>query len=289
MTNHFLQVQLKAKVSILCGLLMGAVTLKATKPITNVTKTPNQKPTEIVSKEGAVALKETSLQGVQQSSVPSVHNMKLETMYKKYADNPDEIKLVNTIVNDFYNKYGTFLASARIQHELDRQQLFVLLQEDNKTLERVNPNLAEEVKENGPQFYKSVTPNAGDVTKWLEKEYSPVLVQLLTFEHKPTANEVTDRINYIVDKKAGFKVEDLIDYHTEVDWYKNKYVKNKTDVMTMSDFIALQIYTLDKIMIKKSLTNCNFFGKDSHFDNYSGLSVYYDDWMETVSPMKKKD
>ncbi len=274
-----------AKAGILGGLLMGAVALKATNPITNVSKTPNQ--TEVVSKEGAAALKAASLQGVQQSPVTSVHNMKLETMYKKFAANSNEVQMVNNIVNDFYKQYGTFLASARIQHELDRQQLFVLLQADNTTLARVNPQLAKEVKETGPQFYKSVIPNADKVTKWLEKEYSPALVQLLNFDHKPTAKEVLKQIDLIAEKKAGFSVDDLIDYHVEVDDYKRKYTKDRTDNMSMSDLIAYKIFVLDKILIKKSLTNCNFFGKDSHFDNYSGLSVYYDDWMNTVSPRNR--
>ena len=58
------------------------------------------------------------------------------------------------MVNEFYKNYGTFLASAVIQHELDRQQLYTLFDEDTKTLSRINPKLAERVKEFGPDFIR---------------------------------------------------------------------------------------------------------------------------------------
>ena len=98
------------------------------------------------------------IQVTQSSTVPTVHNQRLDDLYRKYASNEEEVNQVNSMVNEFYKNYGTFLASAVIQHELDRQQLYTLFDEDTKTLSRINPKLAERVKEFGPDFYKAVKP-----------------------------------------------------------------------------------------------------------------------------------
>ena len=94
------------------------------------------------------------IQVAQSSTVPTVHNQRLDDLYRKYASNEEEVNQVNSMVNEFYKNYGTFLASAVIQHELDRQQLYTLFDEDTKTLSRINPKLAERVKEFGPDFIR---------------------------------------------------------------------------------------------------------------------------------------
>ena len=94
------------------------------------------------------------IQVTQSSTVPTVHNQRLDDLYRKYASNEEEVNQVNSMVNEFYKNYGTFLASAVIQHELDRQQLYTLFDEDTKTLSRINPKLAERVKEFGPDFIR---------------------------------------------------------------------------------------------------------------------------------------
>ena len=273
-----------AKVSIISGLLMGAVAAKATNPITNVNKTPNQ--TEVVSKEGAAALRAASLQGVQQASV--MHNQRLDYTFRKFGKNAEETKQINTIINDVYNNYGTFLASVQIQHELDRQQLYLLLKQDTKTLSKINPTLAKEVSEIGPEFYNGVrNNNAARVEKWLNEEYTPSLLGLLSFNHKPTGEEMIKKLDELAEKKAGFSVNDLIDYHTDCDNFRDKALKGKKDNLSMSELVAYKMFAIDKIIIKKTLTNNNFFGENSHFRKYSGLSVYYNDWMNSVAPKGK--
>lgn len=274
-----------ARTGVLGALLMGSVALKATNPITNVNKTPNQNQTEIVSKEGAEALKSMSLQGVNQAEITTVHNQRIDNTFRKFANDAEVLNQINTIIKDVYNDYGTFAASAQLQHELDRQQLYLLLNQDTNTLNKLNSKLAKEVKEIGPAFYNGVKNNdVNRITTWLDDEYSPSLIGLLSFDHKPTAKEVIAKIDTIAEKKVNFNFDNVIDYHVFSDGFKKTALGNKTDDLSLSELIAYKIFIIDKIIMEKSLKNSNFFGKNSFFSEHLSLESYYEDWMNTVSP-----
>ena len=188
------------------------------------------------------------------------------------------------MVNEFYKNYGTFLASAVIQHELDRQQLYTLFDEDTKTLSRINPKLTERVKEFGPDFYKAVKPNKDRVIQWLEEEYSPKMMQLLSFDHIPTAVDVLNKLDDIAEKKVNFTKDDLLTYYVCLDSFKYKYMNNRSDNINLSGLIAFKMFVIDKIIFEKSLRNSNFFRKEYYFDKHTGIGGYYSDWMDSVSP-----
>ena len=188
------------------------------------------------------------------------------------------------MVNEFYKNYGTFLASAVIQHELDRQQLYTLFDEDTKTLSRINPKLAERVKEFGPDFYKAVKPNKDRVIQWLEEEYSPKMMQLLSFDHIPTAVDVLNKLDDIAEKKVNFTKDEVSMYNQELDDFKARYTRNRADNISRSGLIAFKMFVIDKIIFEKSLRNSNFFRKEYYFDKHTGIGGYYSDWMDSVSP-----
>ena len=76
-------------------------------------------------------------QNVKQTTVPTVHNTRLDNTFKKFARTGQEIQQVNTFINSLYKNKGTFLASAHIQHELDRQQIYLMLNENTDLLIKV--------------------------------------------------------------------------------------------------------------------------------------------------------
>ena len=224
------------------------------------------------------------IQVTQSSTVPTVHNQRLDDLYRRFASNNEELNQVNSLVNEFYKNYGTFLASAVIQHELDRQQLYTLFDEDSKTLSRINPELAEEVKGIGPDFYKAVKPNKDRVIQWLEEEYTPKMLQFLSFDHIPTANDVLNKLDDIAEKKVNFTKDDLLTYYVCLDSFKYKYMNNRSDNINLSELIAFKMFVIDKIIFEKSLRNSNFFRKEYYFDKYTGIEGWYGDWMDSVSP-----
>ena len=224
------------------------------------------------------------IQVTQSSTVPTVHNQRLDDLYRRFASNEEEVNQVNSMVNEFYKNYGTFLASAVIQHELDRQQLYTLFDEDTKTLSRINPKLADKVKEIGPVFYKAVKPNKDRVIQWLEEEYSPKIMQFLSFDHIPTAIDVLERLDYIAKNKVNFTKDEITTYNQELDNFKARYTRNRADNISRSELIAFKMFVIDKIILKKSLRNSNFFRKEYYFDKHTGIGGYYSDWMDSVSP-----
>ena len=224
------------------------------------------------------------IQVTQSSTVPTVHNQRLDDLYRRFASNEEEVNQVNSMVNEFYKNYGTFLASAVIQHELDRQQLYTLFDEDTKTLSRINPKLADKVKEIGPVFYKAVKPNKDRVIQWLEEEYSPKIMQFLSFDHIPTAIDVLNKLDDIAEKKVNFTKDEVSMYNQELDDFKARYTRNRADNISRSELIAFKMFVIDKIILKKSLGNSNFFRKEYYFDKHTGIGGYYSDWMDSVSP-----
>ncbi len=224
-------------------------------------------------------------QDVKQTTVPTIHNTRIDNTFRKFARTGQEIQQVNTFINSLYQNKGTFLASALIQHELDRQQIYLLLNENTDLLIRVNPNLGKEVKEIGTDFYKSVRPNAKHVSEWLDKNYTPKLMGLLYFDHKPTAEEVIDRLDDIAENKANFSSDDILKYTIASNSFKrlNK-INDKSDDISLSNLIAFKMFMIDKIIFKQTLENNDFFGKDSQFRKYANLEGYYNDWMNCVSP-----
>jgi len=272
-----------AKAGVVGTLLMGAVALKASNPITNVNKTPNQ--TEIVSKEGAEALKATTLQGVQQTQ--TIRNQRLDNNLRKFAVTEQEKATVNSFLNKVYKEKGRFWAAAHIQHELDRQQLFILLNEETNLLAKINPALGKEVKAIGPDFYKGVRPNGAIIKKWLKEEYSPSVLGVMAFDHKPTGKEMIEKLDEIAEKKAGFVLDDIIDYHVYSDDFNHRILQEKTDDASLAALAAYKMFTIDYIIFKKTLTEYDFFEKRYFWTKYTGLESYYKDWMESVEPKGK--
>ncbi len=274
-----------ARAGILGGLLMGAVTLNATNPITTLNKTPNQ--TEVVSKEGAAALRAASLQGVQQTTVSTVHNQKLDKALRKYIESNDDREYIDGIINNIYKDNGTYLASALMQHEINLQHLCSFMSGNTDILikNNINPELGRTIKGFGSAFYKTVTPREEKVVNWLMNSYSPSLSSDLQFNHKPTAEEVATRLDNIAKTKAGFTRDELIEYYALNDEFIYKKLKKRNDTQAMSDLIAYKMFLIDKIVFEKELDRLGVFKAVGRFEkgDYT-IFHYYDKWINSIEP-----
>ena len=275
-----------AKAGIIGGLLMGAVTLNATNPITK-NKTPEQNQTEIVSKEGAAALRAASLQGVQQTAVPTVHNQKLDKALRKYIESADDREYIDGIINNTYKDNGTYLGSALMQHEINLQHLCSFMSGNTDILikNNINPELGRTIKGFGDAFYKTVTPKEEMVIEWLMNGYSPSVIKNLQFDHKPTAEEVCKRLDNIANTKAGFTRDEIIDYTALNNRFIKNKIKMKKDAQSMSDLIAYKIYLIDKMIFEKELSDMGIFRDTGRFQNGNkAIRDYYDMWFKSVEP-----
>ena len=274
------------RTGVLGGLLMGAVTLNSTNPIKNTDKIPNQ--TEVVSKEGAAALRAASLQGVQQASVPDVHNQKLDKALRKYIESADDREYIDGIINNTYKDNGTYLASALMQHEINLQHLcsFMCGNTDILIKNNINPELGRTIKGFGAAFYKTVTPREEMVIEWLMNGYSPSVRKSLQFDRKPTAEEVATRLDNIAKTKSGFTRDELIEYYALNDEFIYKKLKKRNNTQAMSDLIAYKMFLIDKMMFEKELDGIGVFTMVGRFENQKKtIYDYYQEWIKSVEPI----
>lgn len=273
------------KTGVVSALIAGSAALYASNPVVKEAK-PNQ--TEVVSKAGAEALKVTSLQEVNQTSIPTVHNTKLDNTLRKFAKNEDEKKAVNDILSSIYKKHGTFLSSVLLQHEIDRQNLKAFLDCNNDLLieNNINPELGKEIKGYGEEFSKTIKPNADEMTDWMKDDYTPTIYSFLRFEKTPNADEVIKKLDHIAAKNAGFDLREQVRYFESSDVYKQKALKERTDTQAKSDLAAYKMFLIDKLIMKETLKNVGVFAFNGFYlkEKKMDLTHFYEKWMDSVKP-----
>ena len=229
----------------------------------------------------------TSVQAYAQTSVPTVHNLKLDKALSKYIESNDDKEYIEGIINNVYKDNGTYMGSALMQHEIDLQNLCSFMSGNTDILikNNINPELGKTIKGFGSAFYKTVTPREEKVIKWLMEGYSPSVINNLKFDHIPTAAEVCIRLDDIAKTKAGFTRDELLEYYALNDEFIYKKLKKRNDTQAMSDLIAYKIYLIDKIMFEKELDGIGTFTMVGRFE-HSKKTIwdYYNEWIKSVEP-----
>lgn len=267
-------------------LLAGSLGMRATNPIKTVKPESNQ--TEVVSREGAEAMKSLSLQQVNQTQVPTVHNPKLDNMLRKFIETPEEKAYYENIINNVYKLNGTFLGSAVAQHEIDLQTFYAFMTKNTKMMKNnnINPELAKKIESFGPDFFKTVTPKEKEATDWAFDIYTPLLNANLKFDHKPTADEVLIRLDNIAREKSGLNKNELIDYYVYSRDFETIKINNKKDTQSQSDLIAYKMFMIDRLVMERILRNAEVIG-GANFrtgDINNPFSSYFVKWMESTQP-----
>ena len=245
-----------------------------------------------ISSEDGVPSMTESQQGVKNAAVPTVHNQRLDNLYRKFASNSEEMKLVNSYLNEVYENCGSFLASARIQHEIDKQLFYALLDENTDALSRVNPKLGEKVIKSGPDFYKAIRPHANKLTKWLEGEQSAKILRRLSFDHKPSAEEVFNKLDTVAHRTGLWRMDEQV-YESNVGRARKNWINNRSDYKTWSELIAYAMYTIDAQFFNEVFDENKIIDFDiyeSEKDNRSGLLFigthvdFRNDYMYSINP-----
>lgn len=253
------------KVSALAAMLTGATTLYATNPITKDAQ-PNQ--TEVA-----------------QASYPTEHNIKLDETLRKYIQNDEDRKYINNILNNAYKKYGTYLGSAIVQHEIDFQQFYTFINKNPDILikKNINKKLGYYVKEIGPELFKTLEGKEPIIKAWANVIYNQKLDQQLEFDKIPSAIEVIDRIDNMVEHSDFLTNKDKKEYYD----YCIEYMQRKgvaKNVREKSDVIARRMYLVDRIIYKRLLKKLNVFSKDQYRNDRATMYSYYISWMHSVKP-----
>lgn len=247
---------------------------------------PNK--TELISKAGAEALKVNSIQAVNQSGVPAVHNQKLDATIRKFIEDDNDRKDINDLINTSYNDVGTFMATAYLQHDLNVRALYTFMTGNTKLLRdrNVAPEFADKIDSYGEDFYKTVKPNAEKVLNWVFTKYNSYFTNKLSFDHKPTADEVLDKLDNIVENESVLTKDEKQRILVMSDNYKRLALQNKKDTKSLSDAIAYKVNMYDTYMFWHELREAGVNSAESYRRSNKHIEDFYLEWMINVSPIE---
>ena len=222
-------------------------------------------------------------------NIPSDHNAKLDVTLRKFIETNEDREYEKKIIDNVYNNYGTYLASAIVQHMIDYMNFSAFLNSKTYILteNRVNPKLGKMIEEFGPDFYKSVTPETNNIFRWINNQYSPFIFYTLEFVSKPKADEVIEKIDDFAKNKTSAILEkvDYAEYLILTNNYTREKLKGKIDNQTLSDIISYKMFILDKLIFTRVLDNYGVsYAEDRFKYNSNTIRDYFIMWMDSVSP-----
>lgn len=247
-----------AKKAALGAMLASSVAMFASNPI-RTERTENPPQTEVVSKDGADALKAMTFPQQQNSAVPTVHNKALDEKFLKLADTEEEKQYVNNLLSNIYAKNGSYLGSAMVQQNIDVNMFLAFLDGNIDILKRFDEEAYNKIDRDAMQ---KVVEKGEPIKQWLNENYFNVYNQPFgQFDHPPDAFEVENSLlEYI--KKDPFK---LFDNSASVLGVKAESFAEKLNnsqvnlVQKYSNLLAYEISTADYLLFHTLLKNSGIF------------------------------
>lgn len=187
-----------AKKGVFASMLASAVALGASTPIKNTRQDKLPQQTELMSKQAAEALKVNSLT---QDTIPTMHNKKLDDMLLRFYDKDEDKIKVKEFIQQLYDDWGTYGASALIQTQID-VNMFVEFLNGNAEILKKFP-YGENRYKDATEYDDIKVPQKvkARILEWLEPNYSKVYAPVFSnFDHKPGADELNTALDNYVKK-----------------------------------------------------------------------------------------
>jgi len=267
-----------AKKAALGAMLAGSVAMFASNPIkTAKTDTPSQ--TEVVSKDGAAALKAITFpQQMQTPTVPTVHNKALDEKLLKFADNEEEKKHITEYMSNIYNINGSYLGSAMLQQTLDLNMFLEFLDGNIEILKKIDEKAYNKIDK---ESMKKVTEKSEPIKKWLNENYFNVYNEPFgQFDHPPDYKEVNDALDDYIKKDPY----ELFNNYVAYDFAKINYdielkKSNMDNVQKNSNLIAAKTHTANEILFRNLL-------RATGFDKNNDVIKNYNEFMDATRAIK---
>lgn len=270
-----------AKKAALGAMLASSVAMFASNPI-KTARTDNPPQTEVVSKDGSEAIEAMAFPQQQTPEVPTVHNKALDEKFLKLARDAEEKRLMEDFLFNVYNNCGSYLASAKIQQELDLNMFYEFLDGNIEILKVFDKEAYNKIDKDA---MKKVVEKGEPIKKWLDENYLAVYNQPFgQFDHMPDAEEVIDALDDYIEKDPYKLFENGLgvyrwDTQTCVDILKKS---NMDNIQKKSNLVAFQVKTADYILFK------NLLKTNGIFKDYKDVEVIenFNKFMVSVTPVK---
>lgn len=269
-----------AKKAALGAMLASSVAMFASNPI-KTERTDNPPQTEVVSKDGAEALKVMTFPQQQNPAVPTVHNKALDEKFLKLAHNEEEKKAIEEFVNNIYKAYGTYLGSATIQQNIDLNMFKEFLDGNIDILKRFDEEAYNKIDRAAMQ---KVVEKGEPIKQWLNENYFKVYNQPFgQFDHSPDMGEINNALeDYIENDPYKLFNDGLATFRYNNKNFHDKLVQNNNmDVLTKnSNLIAYKVNTADYILFLNLLKNAGIY------NSYKDLTILenYCAFINAVAP-----
>lgn len=254
-----------AKRAALGAMLFSSVVMFATTPNRN-TRIENPPQTEVVSKDGADALKAMTFPQQQNPAVPTVHNKALDEKFLKFYDTEQEKQEVMKLLSNNYNKYGSYLGGAIIQQYIDLNMFLEFLDGNIDILKRFDEEAYNKIDRDAMQ---KVVEKGGPIKQWLNENYFNVYNQPFgQFDHMPDYEELNDALDDFIEKDPYKLFENgllLCKYDTKI---ANEILEknNMDNVQKKITLMAVKIHAANKTLFNNLMEACDLF-KESDGNN----------------------
>lgn len=279
-----------AKKAALGAMLFSSVVMFATTPNRN-TRTENPPQAEVVSREGADALKANTFPGQQQNSaVPTVHNQKLDNNLKIFYTNEDP-KTIEDFLSSVYKANGSYLGSALIQQYIDLNMFMAFLDGNIEILKKFDENYDNSYSPQHKQkFYDAANAlyTNGNMAKiadlrskvkdWIQDNYFNIYAEALTFDNPPDFFELDKKIvNFSKNNDLQFSPSSAKMFTETLDFEAQRLgeLRNASRAsLTQSamDYIVNEIHFMNKDLFENL---CQlFYVTNTNLEMYNLLDIF---------------
>lgn len=258
-----------AKKAALGAMLASSVAMFASNP-TKTARTENPPQTEVVSTGGADALKAMTFPQQQNPKVPTVHNKTLDEKFLKIARDDEERKLMEDFLLNVYNNCGSYLASAKIQQELDLNMFYEFLDGNIEILKVFDKEAYDKIDRDAMQ---KVVEKGEPIKKWLDENYLAVYNQPFgQFDHMPDIQELKDALDDYIEEDPYKLFSGGYAYSAKSNLAEASLNKSNMDgVQKNSNLMAAKIHASDVTLFITLLKKTELYKNSSDndlFDNY---------------------
>lgn len=273
-----------AKKAALGAMLAGSVAMFATNPIKTAKMDNPPQQTEVVSKDGADALRAITLpQQKQNPEVPTVHNKALDEKLKNFYSK-DQKESVNNFLNTVYETNGSYLGSALVQQYIDLNMFLAFLDGNIDILKKFDEEAYNKIDKDAMQ---KVVEKSEPIKQWLNENYFKVYNQPFgQFDHPPDYEELNSALyNYIeLDPYKLFENGSLLYKYDAKMATEHLKKSNMVNVQINSNLMATNIHSANEILFRNLLKTSGLC-KESN-SNDKAILENFKNFMYVVMPVQ---
>ena len=235
----------------------------------NSNKTTDKAQTELISQEGAEALKNNIIKA---NTISYTHNKKIEDYLNVAfpdAVKEEDVNYYKSVVYNIAEEYGTFLSTMEAQRLID----FCIAEQAIKDVILVN-GIRDGVIDDFSQYdklktikkYAPMIDSAEKIIEWADGEYYQALLKKGGLEDV-SGEAISTKLDEFLEEQKYLTQEEKDDYYTLVKNYQKKQIdKKRYKVQNLADLISLKMNKINELVFLHKIGENEKFISTPKFD-----------------------